>query len=163
MNRVLKNLSIYLLILLVIIALLKYAQPQNVDIQRWRYDQFLDSVKQGQVQEVTIQARDTTNMITGTKKDGTKFKVTGLKNDADLITLLLDKKVKYTIEEPPPPGLWTNILTGVVPILIFVLLFFFMMQQTQGGGNRVMSFGKSRAKLHTDERKKVTFADVAGA
>jgi len=149
--------------LLVIIALLKYAQPQNVDIQRWRYDQFLDSVKQGQVQEVTIQARDTTNMITGTKKDGTKFKVTGLKNDADLITLLLDKKVKYTIEEPPPPGLWTNILTGVVPILIFVLLFFFMMQQTQGGGNRVMSFGKSRAKLHTDERKKVTFADVAGA
>ena len=163
MNRVLKNLSIYLLILLVIIALLKYAQPQNANIQPWRYDQFLDSVNQGQVQEVTIQAKDTTNLIAGTTKNGTKFKVTGLKNDADLTTLLLEKKVKFTTEEPPPPGLWTNILTGVLPILVFVLLFFFMMQQTQGGGNRVMSFGKSRAKLHTDERKKVTFADVAGA
>ncbi|HAG11483.1 MAG TPA: cell division protein FtsH [Desulfotomaculum sp.] len=163
MNRILKNLSIYLLILLVIIALLKYAQPQNVDVKTWRYDQFLDFVNQGQVQEVTIQAKDTTNLITGTKKDGVKFKTTGLKNDADLITLLSEKKVKFTTQEAPPPGLWTNILTGILPILIFVLLFFFMMQQTQGGGNRVMSFGKSRAKLHTDERKKVTFADVAGA
>jgi len=143
--------------------LLKYAQPQSVDVKTWRYDQFLDSVKQGQVQEVTIQAKDTTNLITGTTKSGTKFKSTGLKNDADLITLLSEKKVKFTTQEPPPPGLWTNILTGVVPILIFVLLFFFMMQQTQGGGNRVMSFGKSRARLHSDERKKVTFADVAGA
>ncbi len=163
MNRILKNLSIYLLILLVIIALLKYAQPQNVDIKQWRYDQFLDYVNQGQVQEVTIQAKDTTNLITGTAKNGDKFKTIVLKNDADLITILSEKKVKFTTQEPPSPGLWTNILTGVLPILIFVLLFFFMMQQTQGGGNRVMSFGKSRAKLHTDERKKVTFADVAGA
>ncbi len=163
MNKVLKNLSIYMLILLIIIALLKYAQPQNVDVQRWRYDQFVDAVKQGQVQEVTIQAKETTNMITGQKKDGAKFKVVGLKNDDELTSMLLEKGVRTTTEESPSPGLWTNILTGVVPVLIFVLLFFFMMQQTQGGGNRVMSFGKSRARLHTDDKKKVTFADVAGA
>ncbi len=163
LNKVLKNLSIYMLILLIIIALLKYAQPQNVDVQRWRYDQFVDAVKQGQVQEVTIQAKETTNMITGQKKDGAKFKVVGLKNDDELTSMLLEKGVRTTTEESPSPGLWTNILTGVVPVLIFVLLFFFMMQQTQGGGNRVMSFGKSRARLHTDDKKKVTFADVAGA
>ncbi|MEW6423522.1 MAG: ATP-dependent zinc metalloprotease FtsH [Bacillota bacterium] len=163
MNRVLKNLSIYLLIVLVIIALLKYMQPQNNNVERWRYDQFVSAVQQGQVQQVIIQAKETTNLITGTKKDGTKFQVTGLKNDAELLNLLLGKGVQINPEAPPTPGVWANILTSMVPILIFVLLFFFLMQQTQGGGNRVMSFGKSRARLHTDDKRKVTFADVAGA
>jgi len=66
-------------------------------------------------------------------------------------------------ELPPQPGWWAGLLTSLIPILLLVALFFFLMQQTQGGGNRVMSFGKSRARLHTDEKKKVTFADVAGA
>lgn len=163
MNKVLKNLSIYLLIVLVIIALLKYAQPTHTDVKTLRYDEFMNAVQQGQVQQVTIQAKDTTNFITGKKKDGTEFKLVTLKNDADLSSKLLEKGVQVTSEAPPSPGLWTNILTSVVPILIFVLLFFFMMQQTQGGGNRVMSFGKSRARVHSDEKKKITFADVAGA
>ena len=163
MNRVLKNLSIYLLIVLVIIALLKYMQPPSNNVQHWNYNQFDNAVKQGQVQEVTIQAKDTTNLITGIKKDGTKFQVTTLKNDAELTNLLLSKGVEIKPEAPPAPGMWTNILTSLVPVLIFVLLFFFMMQQTQGGGNRVMSFGKSRARLHADDKRKVTFADVAGA
>jgi len=163
LNKVLKNLSIYLLIVLVIIALLRYAQPQHSNVEMWRYDQFVNAVQQGQVQQVSIQAKDTTNVISGEKKDGTKFKLTSLKNDADLTNMLLAKGVQITPKAPPSPGLWTNILTSVIPILIFVLLFFFMMQQTQGGGNRVMSFGKSRARVHTDEKKKITFADVAGA
>ncbi|MEW5898728.1 MAG: ATP-dependent zinc metalloprotease FtsH [Bacillota bacterium] len=163
MNRVLKNLSIYLLIVLVIIALLKYMQPPSNNVQHWTYNQFDNAVKQGQVQQVTIQAKETTNLITGIKKDGTKFQVTGLKNDAELVNLLLSKGVEIKPEAPPAPGLWTNVLTSLVPVLIFVLLFFFMMQQTQGGGNRVMSFGKSRARLHSDDKRKVTFADVAGA
>lgn len=163
MNRVLKNLSIYLLIVLVIIALLKYMQPPINNVQHWTYNQFDNAVKQGQVQQVTIQPRETTNLITGIKKDGTKFQVTGLKNDAELINLLLSKGVEIKFETPPAPGLWTNVLTNLVPVLIFILLFFFMMQQTQGGGNRVMSFGKSRARLHADGKRKVTFADVAGA
>jgi len=163
LSRVLKNLSIYLLIVLVIIALLKYMQPPSNNVQHWTYNQFDNAVKQGQVQQVTIQPKETTNLITGIKKDGTKFQVTGLKNDAELLNLLLSKGVEIKPEAPPAPGLWTNVLTSLVPVLIFVLLFFFMMQQTQGGGNRVMSFGKSRARLHADDKRKVTFADVAGA
>ena len=73
------------------------------------------------------------------------------------------KKVDWNSELPPQPGWWTSLFTTLLPILLFVILFFFLMQQTQGGGNRVMSFGKSRARLHTDEKKKITFADVAGA
>ncbi|MGB9904172.1 MAG: ATP-dependent zinc metalloprotease FtsH [Desulfotomaculales bacterium] len=163
MNRVLKNLTIYLLIVLVIIFLLKYMQPPNTGVEKLGYNQFVFAVQQGQVQDVTIQPRETTNIINGHKKDGTKFQVVGLKNDAELTNMLLEKGVQVNLEAPPTPGVWTNILTSLIPVLIFVLLFFFMMQQTQGGGNRVMSFGKSRARLHADEKRKVTFADVAGA
>jgi len=163
LNRVLKNLSIYILIVLVIIVLIKYTQPPTTGMEEWNYNRFIQAVNQGQVQEVTIQSREHTNLITGTTKNGTRFQVTGLKNDAQITTILLDKGVEVKIQEPPSPGWWANILSSLLPILIFVLLFFFMMQQTQGGGNRVMSFGKSRARLHTDDKKRVTFADVAGA
>lgn len=163
LSKVLKNLSIYLLIVLVIIMLIKYTQPPTTGMEDWTYNRFYQAVNQGQVQEVTIQSREHTNLITGTTKNGIKFQVTGLKNDAQIAAFLLEKGVEVKIQEPPSPGWWANILTSLLPILIFVLLFFFMMQQTQGGGNRVMSFGKSRARLHTDDKKRVTFADVAGA
>lgn len=163
LNRVLKNLSIYILIVLVIMVLIKYTQPPTTGMEEWNYNRFIQAVNQGQVQEVTIQSREHTNLITGTTKNGTRFQVAGLKNDAQITTILLDKGVEVKIQEPPSPGWWANILSSLLPILIFVLLFFFMMQQTQGGGNRVMSFGKSRARLHTDDKKRVTFADVAGA
>ncbi|SHI77999.1 cell division protease FtsH [Desulfofundulus thermosubterraneus DSM 16057] len=163
LNKVLKNLSIYLLIVLVIIMLIKYTQPPNTGMEEWTYNRFFQAVNQGQVQEVTIQSREHTNLIAGTTKNGTRFQVTGLKNDAQIAAFLLEKGVEVKIQEPPSPGWWANILTSLLPILIFILLFFFMMQQTQGGGNRVMSFGKSRARLHTDDKKRATFADVAGA
>ncbi|OAT80687.1 ATP-dependent zinc metalloprotease FtsH [Desulfotomaculum copahuensis] len=163
MSKVLKNLSIYLLIVLVIILLIRVTQPSAPGVEQWNYNQFYQAVNQGQVAKVTVQSRPTTNLIIGDTKDGTHFQVIALKTDTQLTNLLLEKGVPMNTEEPPPPGMWANIFTSVLPILIFVLLFFFMMQQTQGGGNRVMSFGKSRARLHTDEKKRVTFADVAGA
>jgi len=163
LNKILKNLLIYLVIVVVIVGLLKLANPARNEVLSLRYDQFLEAVKQGQITTVTIQAKNNTNTITGEKKDKTKFKVVGLKEDPVLISLLREKKVEFNIEEPATPGLWTSILASLLPVILLVLLFFFLMQQTQGGGNRVMSFGKSRARLHTEEKKKFTFADVAGA
>ncbi|GBF32142.1 cell division protein FtsH [Desulfocucumis palustris] len=163
MNRVLKNLSIYLLIVLVIIALIRLSSPTDNSVESIDYGQFLASLSKGEVASVTIQAEENTNLITGKKRDGTSFETRGISPDQRLMNLLEEKNVSYKIEKPPQPSWWAGLLTSLLPILIFVLLFFFMMQQTQGGGNRVMSFGKSRAKLHSDEKKKVTFADVAGA
>jgi len=163
LNKVVKNLSIYLLIVLVIIALMKYTAPEkNVQLSV-TYNQFLDELDSGQIKKVQIQTENLTNIITGEMKDGTRFETKGPAADADLYTILKDKKVEWKSELPPQPGWWTGLLTTLLPILLFVVLFFFLMQQTQGGGNRVMSFGKSRARLHTDDKKKITFADVAGA
>lgn len=163
LNRVLKNLSIYLLIVLVIIALIRYTSPPTTGVDELRYDQFVQAVTKGEVASLTIQAEGNTNLIIGEMKDGTKFETRGPQPDPTLEALLTEKSVRRDYERPPQPSWWTGLLTSLLPILIFVLLFFFMMQQTQGGGNRVMSFGKSRAKLQTDEKKKVTFSDVAGA
>lgn len=163
MNRVLKNLSIYLLIVLVIIALIRLSSPAGDVPEPMDYDQFTAALSRGEIANVTIQAENNTNLIEGKKKDGSSFETRGPQPDPGLLSLLTEKNVSYRFEKPPQPSWWAGLLTSLLPILIFVLLFFFMMQQTQGGGNRVMSFGKSRAKLQTDEKKKITFADVAGA
>lgn len=163
MNKVIKNLSIYLLIVLVIIALLKYTTPTSTLPSQIKYSKFYDDVNQGMVKSVIIQSDSNTNLISGELTDGTKFETKGPAEDAVLYNVLKDKKVEWTSEPPPQPGWWTSLLSTLLPIILLVALFFFLMQQTQGGGNRVMSFGKSRARLHTDEKKKITFADVAGA
>ncbi len=164
MNKVLKNLSIYLLIVLAIIALIRYTTPGNKTVTLpVTYNKFYEDLNQGQISRVVIQSESLTNIITGERTDGTRFETKGPATDTALYSLLKEKKVEWNSELPPQPGWWTSLFTTLLPILLFVILFFFLMQQTQGGGNRVMSFGKSRARLHSDEKKKITFADVAGA
>ncbi|WP_347489707.1 ATP-dependent zinc metalloprotease FtsH [Desulfoscipio sp. XC116] len=164
MNKVIKNLSIYLLIVLVTIALIKWNTQDNTAIKEMRFDEFYAALGGGKIKQVTIQPDDYTTFITGEQVSGTQFQVRGTVPGGEKVEAILqDKGVRYNVKEPPKPSWWTGLLTTLLPILIFVLLFFFLMQQTQGGGNRVMSFGKSRARLHTDDKKKVTFADVAGA
>jgi len=162
LQKVIKNLSIYLLIVLAVIALIRYTSPRGPEMVGLRYDEFYRAVEQGQVQSVVIRPQESTIVITGQKKDGTRFQVRGLEADQGLLELLKEKKVQWEVESPPQPGWWTNLLSSLLPMLLFVALFFFMMQQTQGGGNRVMSFGRSRARLHTDDKRRVTFDDVAG-
>ncbi|HIE13397.1 MAG TPA: ATP-dependent metallopeptidase FtsH/Yme1/Tma family protein [Desulfotomaculum sp.] len=162
MKQHLKNLGIYLLIVLVIVLLIRYATPTKTDVETIRYSEFTQALEQGEVASVVIRTQNETNFIEGTKRDGKKFKTTGPVLDDTLYPLLKEKGVQIDQQPPQEPGWWANLLTALLPVLIFVGLFFFMIQQTQGGGGRVMSFGKSRARLHTDERKRVTFADVAG-
>ena len=102
------------------------------------------------------------NSIKGQLADGTEF-TTVAPNDPNLINTLRDKGVEIKAELPPQPPWWTGIFSSLLPMLLLIGVWFFIMQQTQGGGNKVMSFGKSRAKLNSEENLKVTFKDVAGA
>ena len=162
MNKVLKNLSIYMLIVLVIIFLIKYTSSPTAAPDKIRYDQLVGMIKNKEITRVTVQTGDNSSHIFAEKKEGTKLETRGPQPDPDLRKLMEEKAVQFDYEEVQPRW-WAGIITSLLPILLFVLLFFFLMQQTQGGGNRVMSFGKSRARMVTDEKKKVTFADVAGA
>jgi len=166
LNRILKNLSIYLLIILIAFAIMQYTSKETKTVDKPTYNEFILALKQGRIKEVTIQTERQTNVITGLFTDDTKFITYGPIIDEDLVKFLKDqdpKKFRYDQKQPPDTPWWLTIASSVLPVLLLVGIMIFFMQQTQGGGNRVMSFGKSRAKLHTDDKKRVTFEDVAGA
>jgi cell division protease FtsH len=161
LNRVFKNLAIYVLIVLIAVSFYQMTAPPAEETGELSYDEFMAKVENGEVKDVIILASENRYTIEGTLKNEDKFSSIVPVNP-NLAGILRDQGVLVKFDEEPGPPWWTGILSALLPILLLVGLFFFMMQQTQGGGNRVMQFGKSRAKLHTDEKKKVTFADVAG-
>lgn len=163
MNRVFKNLAIYLLIVLIAVSILRWSNtPQTEEKVFDNYSQFELAVENKQIDKVKITTETNHQIIEGVTKDGKEFSVLAPKNYPELIDKLLENKVGYEQLPTPEPPWWTGIISTLLPILLLLGVFFFMMQQTQGGGSRVMQFGKSKAKLMTDDKQKVTFADVAG-
>lgn len=158
MNKFFRNVSFYLLIIIIAISIIDYYSSKTTTKQEISYTQFIHSVDEQKVERVTI----VDNTIKGKLKDGQEF-TTIAPNDPTLINTLREKNVDIKAEQPPQPPWWTTIFSSILPMLLLIGVWFFIMQQTQGGGNRVMSFGKSRAKLHTEDKIKVTFSDVAGA
>jgi len=161
LNRIFKNLAIYVLIVLIAVSLYEWTSPVQTTSTEMTYSAFVQQVESGSVKEVTIAADDNRYVVSGNLKDSTAFTVT-IPPNPELVSYLQGKGVSVSYDESPGPPWWAGVLSTLLPILLLVGLFFFMMQQTQGGGSRVMQFGKSRAKLQTDDKKKVTFADVAG-
>ena len=158
MNKFFRNVSFYLLIIIIAISIIDYYSSKTTNKQEISYTHFLQQVQEKKVEKVTI----VDNTIRGKLKDGTEF-TTVVPNDPSLIGTLRDEGVDIKAEQPPQPPWWTTIFSSILPMLLLIGVWFFIMQQTQGGGNRVMSFGKSRAKLHSEEKIKVSFKDVAGA
>jgi len=164
LNRVFKNLAIYLLIVLIAVSVLRWTNtPQEQEIPYNNFSEFITAVEKGKVNEVNIITENNYQVITGVNSDGKEFTIEAPKNYPYLIDTLLANNVAFDQEPTPTPPWWTGVLSTLLPILLLIGVFFFMMQQTQGGGGRVMQFGKSKAKLHTDDKIRVTFADVAGA
>ena len=162
MNKFLRNVGFYLLIILVAISVIDYFSMKNTNRQEVEYTQFLQQVDKGDVSKVVI----IQNTIHGTLADGTEFTTItpdAPNNDPDLYQKLSAKGIDIAAENPPEPPWWSQMFSSVIPILLLIGVWFFIMQQTQGGGGRVMSFGKSRARMSGADKIKVTFRDVAGA
>ena len=162
MNKFLRNVGFYLLIILVAISVIDYFSTKNTNRQEVEYTQFLQQVDKGDVSKVVI----IQNTIHGTLADGTEFTTItpdAPNNDPDLYQKLSAKGIDIAAENPPEPPWWSQMFSSVIPILLLIGVWFFIMQQTQGGGGRVMNFGKSHAKMHGEGKIKVTFKDVAGA
>ncbi|WP_196592693.1 ATP-dependent zinc metalloprotease FtsH [Pectinatus sottacetonis] len=161
MNKFLRNAGFYVLIILIAVSLIDYFHTTSTKKPEINYTQFLQQVNEKRVSRITI----VENTISGTLTDGTKFTTiapTYPNSDNLLLEKLQANGVEIKAENPPDPPWWTTIFTSILPILLLIGVWFFIMQQTQGGGNRVMSFGKSRAKMNSN-KVKVTFNDVAGA
>jgi len=101
--------------------------------------------------------------IEGTLKDGTKFKSTVPAGKmAELSDLLIANNVDVVAQAPQGTSWWVALLPNAITLIVFVAIWLFILNQMQGGNNKAMSFGKSRARLHTEDKIRVTFNDVAG-
>jgi cell division protease FtsH len=123
------------------------------------FSQLYQYVQDGKVDSITINAA--TGDVQGVYKNKEDFRSTIPPNYNDFTTLLIDKNVTMKIKESDNGG-WLSILMQAFPIVLLAGFWIFMMRQMQGSGNKALSFGKSRARLHSSQQKKVTFKDVAG-
>jgi len=125
--------------------------------QRLSFSSFLNAVENGLVKEVVIEE----NNVKGIMKDGTVFTV-NIINDPSLPQMLAKKGIKVDVEPPEKTPWWAQFFSSLFPTLLLIGAWIFILYHMQGGGGKVMSFGKSRAKLFLDNRPRVTFKDVAG-
>jgi cell division protease FtsH len=162
LSKFFRGASFYILIFIIIVAIVQMYGANNKEITKLEYSQLIIQLNNQNVKKLVIEDK----VVTGTLKDGTEFQST-VPDQQTFNQYILPQikegilQVNYKI--PPGTPWWAQMLPTLFVILLFVVLWFFFMQQSQGGGNRVMSFGKSKAKLHTDDKRKITFDDVAGA
>ncbi|MBT3706328.1 MAG: ATP-dependent zinc metalloprotease FtsH [Proteobacteria bacterium] len=159
MNNLTKNLVIWLVIAMVLMAVFNNFAPQSSRTgQEIDYSVFLDEVERGAVDQVTISGD--TIYITG--RNGEKY-VTYSPGDPGLVNDLLKADIAIKAQKEEGPSLLMQIFISWFPLLLLIGVWIFFMRQMQGGGGRgAMSFGKSKARLLTEDKNNITFEDVAG-
>ncbi|MFC3285591.1 ATP-dependent zinc metalloprotease FtsH [Litchfieldella rifensis] len=161
MNDMAKNLILWLVIAAVLLTVFNNFSVDNTP-QTMNYSQFVQQVQNQQVRSVTIDGYT----ISGERTDGSQFRtIRPAAEDPKLMDDLLSNNVTVVGKEPQEQSLWTRLLIASFPILIILAIFLFFMRQMQGGAGGKggpMSFGKSKAKLLSQDQIKTTFADVAG-
>ncbi len=158
MNQFYKNLALWLVIGMILIALFNiFNQPQNTKFEVI-FSEFMNQVETGQVTEVTIQGDN----ISGKYADGRSFQTMAPPKDPDLVRTLREKGVRIVVVPPEQTSWYMNILISWFPMILLLGIWIFFMRQMQSGGGKALSFGKSKARLMNDVKNKTTFKDVAG-
>jgi len=159
LNNLTKNLLLWLVIAVVLMSVFSNFGPRQPQASAMEYSQFISKVKDGQIDKVTIQGRK----ISGTLKSGGKFK-TYAPPDPGMIGDLLEHGVAIDARPQDEQSLLLTIFINWFPLLLLIGVWIFFMRQMQGGvgGRGAMSFGKSKARMLTEEQNKTTFDDVAG-
>jgi cell division protease FtsH len=153
-----KNMALWVVILVVILLLvtmLKQDQEMPPDIA---YSEFMTHVDNGDVREVTIEE----GHIKGELVEGGGFTTYAPVITEELLAELTNREVKISAKPKDEGSFWRQILIMWFPLLLFIGLWLFFIRQMQSGGGKAMSFGKSKARLLTENEQRMTFADVAG-
>ncbi len=155
-----KNLLLWVVIAIVLMSVFNNFTATKTAPKAMAYSSFIELVRQGDVKEVTISGRN----IEGVKESGERF-ASFAPDDDGLVGELLNNNVAINAQPPEKPGMMMSLFINWFPLLILVGLWIFFMRQMQGGmgGRGAMSFGKSRARMLSEDQVKVTFQDVAGA
>ncbi|MBW8185770.1 ATP-dependent zinc metalloprotease FtsH [Shewanella nanhaiensis] len=161
MSDMAKNLILWVVIAVVLMSVFQGYSPSSSSASKMDYSAFLDDVRSGQINTVEIKSDQRT--IEGTKRTGEKFTTIMPLFDKDLINDLDRKGIVMKGQEAEESGFLTQIFISWFPMLLLIGVWIFFMRQMQGGGGKgAMSFGKSKAKLMSEDQIKTTFGDVAG-
>lgn len=169
MNRIIRNTGFYLLIFLVTVGIVHFISTQNEQKDTISYDKLRVALIEKNVESIIVKYDAQTYLVRGKYKNASADK----KNfesrapyDPQIFRLIENSDIpqgNVYIEKMEGDNVWISFLTSIIPFVIIFILFFFLLNQAQGGGGKVMNFGKSRARLYNEEKKRVTFEDVAGA
>ena len=158
LNQFYKNLALWLVIGMIMIALFNiFNQPLNSQSDVI-FSEFMDQVEGGKVSEVTIQG----DRVNGKYLDGSSFQTMTPSKDQDLVRILRDKEVRIVVVPLEQTSWYMNILISWFPMILLLGIWIFFMRQMQAGGGKALSFGKSKARLMNEDKNKITFKDVAG-
>ncbi|WP_284140735.1 MULTISPECIES: ATP-dependent zinc metalloprotease FtsH [unclassified Virgibacillus] len=167
MNRIFRNTFFYLLLLLVVIGVIGVFNGQNEQAKEFNVREFMQALNNDEIKEMTLQPAHGIMRITGVLEKEDKQFIAQVPDNPDIVKDITERATEQSVlkvKEAEQPSGWVTFLTGMIPFLILGLFFFFILSQAQGGGGgRVMNFGKSKAKMYSEEKKKVRFKDVAGA
>ncbi|MBW1995545.1 MAG: ATP-dependent zinc metalloprotease FtsH, partial [Deltaproteobacteria bacterium] len=157
MNPFYKNLALWLVITLMMIMLYNLFNQQHLSETNISYTEFLSMVEDERVAETVIQGQEL--FITDVNRNRYKSYAP---QDNELVSLLRRKGVSIKAKPPAESPWYMSVLVSWFPMLVLIGVWIFFMRQMQTGGGKALSFGKSRARLMSDQHEKVTFADVAG-
>ena len=157
MKPSLKNLMFWMALVVVGVLIWNFSTNFQAGDRAEIFSEFIALVDQGQIDEVTISG----NEISGTTRDGTRFRTYAPPQYEGLANTLLERGVRVTAKEATSSP-WATLLYSWAPVLLIIGFWIFFMRQMQSGGKTAMSFGKSKAKLSSGAKKVVTFKDVAG-
>ena len=158
MNSRVKNLLFWVVVSLFMILLFNlFSVPTHAPEEDVIFSDFMAQLDKGEITKVIIKA----NHISAILKDGTRIRTYSAEYP-ELVKVLRERNVQIEAKPPDDSPWYITFLVTWGPFILFLGLWFFLMRQMQIGGNKALSFGKSRARLLTEERKKITFSDVAG-
>ncbi|MBW1834933.1 MAG: ATP-dependent metallopeptidase FtsH/Yme1/Tma family protein, partial [Deltaproteobacteria bacterium] len=157
MNPFYKNIALWLVITLLMIMLYNLFNQQQLPEEKISYTEFLAMVDEERIEGVVIQGQEL--FVTDINRN--RFKVFA-PQDSDLIKMLRQKGVAINAKPPSESPWYMSLLVSWLPMIVLIGIWIFFMRQMQAGGGKALSFGKSRARLQSDQAPKVTFEDVAG-
>ena len=158
-SKYVRNLLVWALILVVVVYLVLPLYHEHAPSSEVKpYSDFLTEATAGHVDQVEIGDE----AVTGQLKNGTRFRTYVPAGDTSYLAILRAHGTKINVEPRSRSTLWPSLLSTMLPFLVLVGLWMLMLRQAQSGSNQAMSFGKSRARLHTEAKTRVTFEDVAG-
>lgn len=173
MNRIIRNTGFYLLIFLVTVGIVHFISNQNDQKSVISYGELRQQLMNNNVESIIVKYDAQTYLVRGKLKNAdtpekknfeARAPVEG--SSGNIFRLIEQSDIPASnvfIEKMEGDNVWISFLTSIIPFVIIFILFFFLLNQAQGGGGKVMNFGKSRARLYNEEKKRVTFEDVAGA